>query len=133
MNRLSDIKRAQKESQFFRVLSSFFLKVTGEEPRLRSMTLSRVKLSPDKGSCSLYFYTPEGPEKFSELLPILILFKGSLRKAVSQEIPGRYTPELFFKFDETFEKQQRIETLLEKVKVEAFPEEIPDQDSEEES
>jgi ribosome-binding factor A len=118
MNRTSGIKRAQKESLMFREISRLFLSITIDEPRLRTIHVNRVGLSSDRSMCTVYFYTADGPQAFQALMPTLILYKPSLRKALSQAIPSRYTPDLIFKFDEQFEKQQRIEQLLEKIKTE---------------
>lgn len=78
--------------------------------------VSRVKLSDDKGVCIIFFYTTGGLEEFKQKLKILLLYKGSLRRALARSIASRYTPELVFKFDDQYEKQQRIENLLEQVK-----------------
>ena len=111
-----DVKRAQKESLLLREISQFFLQITLDFPELTSLSVSRVKLSPDKGACTVYFYAPGGLAEYEQKRPSLVLFKATLRKAISQSIPGRYTPELIFKFDDQFEKQQRLETLLNKIK-----------------
>ncbi len=87
-----------------------------DDTRLQGLTINRVQLSPDKGMCSVYFYTPLGEEHFKDMLRILILYKPSLRKALASRIQARYTPDLTFKFDTQFEKVQRVEELLEKVK-----------------
>lgn len=114
----SSIKRAQKESLFLREISNLFLKTSMDDKRLQGMHVNRVMLSPDKGWCTVYFYTPEGKAFFDEVLPILILYKPSLRKALASIINSRYVPDLVFKYDELYEKQMHIENLIEKVKAE---------------
>lgn len=109
------IKIAQKEKLLLREISSLFMKASIDDARLTGFTITRAELSTNKGLCSVYFYTPEGLLKFKEQLETLKLYKPSLRKALSG-LKGRYTPELVFKFDEQFEKQMRIENLLDKVK-----------------
>ncbi len=116
--RQKNIKQAQKEELLLRELAQLFLQIALDEPRLHDLFLNRVHLSPDKGMCSIYFYSPLGKKKFDEIFPILILYKPSLRAALAKRIPARYTPQLVFKFDDQFEKQQRIENLLEKIKTE---------------
>lgn len=114
---ISDIKRAQKESLIFREISQLFMQAGIDDPKLQTVTINRVALSPDKGSCTVFFYTPEGEETFqSSMLPILIQYKPSLRKALASRIRSRYTPELIFAYDKQLEKQIKIETLLEKIK-----------------
>ncbi len=118
MSSVSSIKRAQKESLILREVSQLFLQTSLDDPRLTELSIHRVQLSPDKGVCSLYFYTPLGEERFKELLSVLLSYKPSLRKALASRIQARYTPELVFKFDKQFDKQQRVEELLERVKTE---------------
>jgi ribosome-binding factor A len=117
-SRVSDIKRAQKESLLLHELSSYFLRITLDDERLKSLTLNRVKLSRDKSSCTLFFFCEGGAEMFKELLPALILYKPSMRKALADQIEGRYTPQLIFKYDAPFERQLSVEALLDKIKEE---------------
>lgn len=117
-SRVSDIKRAQKEKLLFRELSQLFLQLTLDDSRLRSISLNRVKLSPDKSLCTVYFYTPEGQEKFKEALEVLKLYRPSMRKAIAARIEARYTPDLRFLYDDSYEKQEQLDQLLEKVKKE---------------
>ncbi|MEX0939813.1 MAG: ribosome-binding factor A [Candidatus Babeliales bacterium] len=113
---LKDRKRAQKERLLFREISQLFLHLTLDDARLREITLSRLSLSPDKSMCTIYFYTPQGESYFKDVLEILKLYKPSLRKAIAEKIDARYTPELRFTFDSHYEKQERFEQLMEKIK-----------------
>jgi ribosome-binding factor A len=115
--RIHDIKRAQKEKLLFREISQLYLQLILDDSRLRAISLSRVELSPDKSLCTVYFYTPN-KEIFEEGLEVLKLYKSSIRKAIAANIKGRYTPDLRFEFDERYEKQERLDELLEKVKKE---------------
>lgn len=115
---IRNIKRSQKESLLLQKISQLFMQTAMDDNRLMGITISRVQLSDDKGLCRIFFYTSQGKEEFSKILPILILYKPSLRKALSSEIKSRYTPELLFAFDDSFEKTMRLEGILEKVKQE---------------
>jgi ribosome-binding factor A len=113
---LADIKRAQKESLLLRELSNFYLRITMDDDRLKDITLNRVKLSKDKSMCTLFFFSTQGVEHFEKTLPFLILYKPSMRKALSQSINARYTPQLVFKYDASFEKHLQIDALLDQLK-----------------
>lgn len=110
------IKKAQKERLLFREISNLFMKAAQEDSRLQGLTINRVKLSPDKGMCYVYFYTPQGEAHFDTLLPFLTLYKPSLRTALAKTITARYTPNLLFKFDDQFEKEDKVNNLIEKLK-----------------
>lgn len=116
MNRVNDIKRAQKASQLMRIICTLFASATRDDSRLRGAMISRVELSVDRSTCYVYFYTPEGEEAFREVLQHLVLYKPSLRAAIAKQIPGRYTPEIMFKFDQAFEKAERVEALFAQLK-----------------
>lgn len=64
------------------------------------------------------FYDPDGLEAFKKKLEILKLYKPSIRAALAKKIKSRYVPDLAFKFDEQFEKEQKIHEILDKVKKE---------------
>lgn len=113
--RQKNIKHAQKEALLLKEISRLFLQVTLDDPSLRDIQINRVKLSPDKGLCTVYFYAQGGEKAFNEKRKQLVLYKPALRHALAQQIPGRYTPDLRFKYDANFEKQLRIESLLESI------------------
>ena len=116
MTKTSDIKRAQKASLLFKTISQLYSNASYDNKELLGVYITRVEISADKGTCYVYFYTPDGPEVFQEKLPLLKLYKPSLRNALAKGIANRYTPEIFFKFDAQQEKIDRIESLFEKVK-----------------
>ncbi len=106
------IKRAQKESLLLREVSKMFHTITMEDSRLLGLFVNRVELSTDKGWCTIFFYTVDGFEKYSEQFEILKLYKPSMRKGLSTGIKGRYVPDLKFEYDSKFEKQQRLEKAM---------------------
>jgi ribosome-binding factor A len=113
---VQSIKKSQKESLLFRAIAQLFAQTTLDEKRLQGIAVSRVKLSDDKGVATVYFYAPGGMAEFKEKLSTIVLYKNSLRRALAQSINSRYTPELIFKFDDQYEKQQRLEGILEQIK-----------------
>ena len=116
MTKTSDIKRAQKTSLLYKTISQLYANASYDNKELTGLYITRVDLSANKSTCYIYFYTPEGEAVFKEKLPLLKLYKPSLRNALSKQIPNRYTPEIFFTFDLQQEKVDRLDALLEKVK-----------------
>ena len=92
------------------------LEAARDDASLQSITITRVALSADKSSCSVFFYTPAGEEAFKKMLETLKLYKPSLRTALAAKIRGRYTPDIIFRFDEQYEKSEKMNKLLEKLK-----------------
>ncbi len=95
-SRVSDIKRAQRESFLFREFSKLYMNLAQEKPEFKDLHMSRISISADKGRCSVLFYSPLGYEFFQEKLPLLILYKPSLRKALSHLRQSRYSPDSQF-------------------------------------
>ncbi len=114
--RTSSIKKNQKESLLKREISALLQQASMDYPDLFGLSVSHVTLSDDKGVCSIFFYSPEGKDIFEQKFDTLLLFKKSLRQALARRIPGRYVPELIFKYDEQLEKQLAIERLLDQIK-----------------
>ncbi len=117
-SRVSEIKHAQKESNYFHKISQLFIQIKQDEPELQNLFISRVALSPDKGRCTVLFYATGGIKEYEAKRPTLVLYKASLRKSLAQLIPGRYTPSLRFSYDPQIEKQRRVDALLDSLKKE---------------
>ncbi len=111
-----EIKRAQKESYLFREISNFFLQITIDEPRLTGIYINKISLSSDGGICTVLFLASNGRAEFEEKLPLLILYKPSLRSALAKTSQSRYTPNLVFRYDEDQEKADKINRLIDKLK-----------------
>jgi ribosome-binding factor A len=112
---LRDIKIAQKEAHLLREISKLLFQLTLDETSLQGIYVTRVKLSPDKSMCTVFFSCSTGKEDFEKKLSTLILYKPSLRSALSKVLSSRYTPDLIFAYDELSEKQKRMEELFHKI------------------
>jgi len=111
-----EIKKAQRESYFYREISTLFSRIIIDEPRISGLFINKVSLSSDGGTCVVLFLATNGRTEFEEKLPILILYKPSLRAALAKTGHGRYTPNLIFRYDEDQEKVDKINRLLDKLK-----------------
>ncbi len=111
-----EIKKAQRESYFYREISNLFLQITIDEPRLNGLFINKISLSSDGGVCTVLFLATNGRAEFEEKLPILILYKPSLRTALAKTSHSRYTPNLIFRYDEDQEKADKINRLIDKLK-----------------
>ncbi|MDF2964705.1 MAG: rbfA [Rickettsiaceae bacterium] len=78
-----------------------------------SVTVSDVKLSPDLKAATC-FVLPFGFTKITEedLMEALEASKYSIRSQVTKKINLRYSPDLKFVYDESFEKAFTIDKLL---------------------
>jgi ribosome-binding factor A len=113
-----EIRKAQRESYFHQEISKLFLQITMDEPRLHGLFINRVHLSPDGGTCVVLFLATNGKSEFEEKLPTLVLYKPSMRTALAKTSRGRYTPNLIFRYDDDYEKVEKINRLLDTLKEE---------------
>ena len=80
------------------------------------VTITDVEVSPDLKYASVYVMTTNGVG-LKEALNGLQLAANYLRKQVSARLQLSYSPELFFKVDESFARVDQIEKLLRDPKV----------------
>src|ERR1700742_3935352 len=97
--RQQEVKHAQRESFLHREIASLITRLMSDEPQLAGIFINRLKLSPDRGKCTVYFYALGGKPAFEEKLPLLILYKPSIRHAIATAMQSRYTPEIRFTYD----------------------------------
>ncbi|KKP22470.1 MAG: Ribosome-binding factor A [candidate division TM6 bacterium GW2011_GWF2_28_16] len=118
----SNRKREQKTSLFFHEVSNLIRTLALDEPDLIKVFVTRVTLSNDYGICFVYFSTYTDKAEFDKALPILKMYKSSLRHALAQIIQARYATNLVFLYDEQKEKERKINALLDEA-VKDLPEE----------
>jgi ribosome-binding factor A len=116
MKTVQRIKHEQREKLLLRELASLLQMRATEDPLIGKASLTRVTLSPDRSSCALFFYMPEGAAAFDPILEQLKLYKPSMRAALAKTLTGRGVPELSFRFDDQFEKQSRLHSIMDSLK-----------------
>lgn len=84
------------------------------DPRLDSVTITAVKLTPDLQLATVYFriYGEANPGKIERATKGLESAGGFFRKRLSEALDIRRTPNLRFFYDESIERGARIEKLL---------------------
>lgn len=94
-------------------LSDLFARGALSDPALAgvSLTVTEVRASPDLKNATV-FVTPLGGEDMDQIVSALERASGFLRAQVARSIEVRYTPNLQFEADRTFENARRIDDLL---------------------
>jgi len=111
-SRSLNIKREQKKSFLLREVAALVRQVALDEPKLSILFVTRIELSKDSGICYVYISTHTDKEAYEEGLEILKLYKPSMRKALAQAMHTRYVPNLRFRYDESKDKERRINELF---------------------
>ena len=87
------------------------------EPEFEKVTIivSEVRAAPDLKSATIYLLPMMGSGISSPIfLELLKKNASKIRKLVCQRVYLRYAPELFFKFDESFEHASKLNNLIKK-------------------
>jgi len=84
-----------------------------DDPALhgRSITITEVRISPDLRNATA-FAAPLGGEDMQRTIAALNRAAGFLRGRLSREIDMRYTPQLSFISDDSYDEARRIDQLL---------------------
>jgi ribosome-binding factor A len=89
-----------------------------QDPGIGFLTITRVKLTPDLQQARV-FYTTIGDEKQrAETAKALRRATPFLRRQVGQRLRLKHVPELQFFYDESIERQDRIERILQDIHTE---------------
>lgn len=95
------------------VLSDALMRGDHHEPALEgiSVTVGEVRLSPDLKVATVYVM-PLGGHDAGRVLAALDHAKGELRRRVNREVRLKYSPELRFRLDETFDRMDETRRML---------------------
>lgn len=107
-------QRPRRVGEQVRHLLAELLRAGGcRDPALRqaSITVTEVRISPDLRNATAYVM-PLGGANAAEILAGLKRGTPFLRGHLARELPLRRAPNLSFALDETFERADRISTLL---------------------
>jgi len=92
-------------------LARLFLRGTND-PRLRDVTVSAVRMSPDLRVARVYVRTLGGEETRAAMMKALARAAHFVRGEVGRALGLRVTPELRFEYDVTPDTAQRVDELL---------------------
>jgi ribosome-binding factor A len=95
------------------------------DPRLANVTVTGVEVSPDLKMASIFISALGDREARAAALQGLQHASSYVRWQLAQRIQLRYTPELLFELDESWQRGARIDELLEQVQNDDALEESP--------
>ncbi|MBM7094219.1 MULTISPECIES: 30S ribosome-binding factor RbfA [Alteribacter] len=86
-----------------------------KDPRVGFVTVTAVDVTGDLQQATAYITVYGEDEQKEQTLNGLSKATGFIRSEIGKRIQIRKTPELYFKFDESIERGNRIEELLRKL------------------
>ena len=96
-----------------RALSEILVQGTIHDPDLNriSVTVSEVTASPDLKIATAYV-CPLGGQGGEDLIALLAKNKSEIRRSISKKLTLKYTPDLRFRIDETFDRMDETRRLF---------------------
>jgi len=96
-----------------RALSDILMQGTIHDPDLNriSVTVSEVTTSPDLKIATAYV-CPLGGRGGEDLIALLAKNKSEIRRSISKKLTLKYTPDLRFRIDETFDRMDETRRLF---------------------
>ncbi|HVE82714.1 MAG TPA: 30S ribosome-binding factor RbfA [Myxococcales bacterium] len=86
------------------------------DPRIGFITITGVKVSADLRTARVFYSMLGTDEAREETQRGLDAAKGFVRREISSALKLRYSPEIFFTFDESVAEGDKIDRLLREVK-----------------
>ena len=104
--------RPERVGEAIRQELSVMLQREVHDPGIGFVTLTRVKVSPDLQVVRVYYTVIGDDRERRETAKALERAVPFLRRQIGQRVRLRRVPELHFEYDESIEKQDRIEKIL---------------------
>jgi ribosome-binding factor A len=108
-------KRSEKVAESIHELVSELMIKGLKDPRIGFVTVTGVKVTDDLHFATIYFSVIGNDEEKLATEKGLNSAKGFIRKEIAKNLRMRYVPEIFFKYDSSFEYGQRIENILNEI------------------
>ena len=107
--------RTERASSFILQEITLLLQNSVRDPRVKPVTVTSVDLTRDRRIARIYVACYSGADALREALEGLESAKGFLRRELGQLLHWRFTPELEFRVDGSWEYGAKIDTLLEAI------------------
>ena len=91
---------------------SLMLQNKVKDPGMRVVTVTDVTVTPDLKTARIHYSVLGGDQERLSVRDALRRSKGFIRKELGRTLQMRYSPEVAFLYDDTFEKGARIDRLL---------------------
>jgi ribosome-binding factor A len=118
---LADSVRIRRVAEQIRGELSTILRDEVRDPRIRLVTITRVKLASDLGAATIFF-SPLGEdpsaERSAELEAAMRAVSGFVRRSLSRRVKLRHTPDLRFILDDSIAEGSETLALIRSLDVE---------------
>ena len=109
------VKRSEKIAEAIHEIVSALLLKGVKDPRIGFTTITGVKVSDDLHFATIYFSVIGNDAEKKSTGSGLNSAKGFIRRELGKSLRMRYVPEIFFRYDESVEYGQRIDSLIDEI------------------
>src|SRR3954452_10911591 len=110
-------RRVDRIEEQLRIEISEIVEREIQDPRVHFVTMSRIKVTPDLGQARVYITVLGSPEDRKKALQGLRSAAHFVKRSLAKRLHHlRRLPDLIFEYDETIEKDMRLEQLLDQIK-----------------
>ena len=116
-------KRQRRVATQIQEILSELLLFEAKDPRIVGVTIMDVDIDRELQYATVYVTSLDGPEYQNEILDSLDRAKGFLRRELGKQISIQHTPDLRFRWDDSQERAQRINDLLDSLDIQSADDE----------
>jgi len=103
------------EKELLRIINNAIIYKVRDQ-RLKEVSVTDVKLSPDQQFARIFFSTLEDDVNLEHIIALLTKASGFIKKEIADTKILRKIPDLRFVYDDTENKAREIESIIEKIK-----------------
>ncbi len=108
-------KRSAKVADAIRVELATLLVSKVRDPNLQGVSISRVDVTDDLSIARIYFTVLDNQEGVKSAGKGLQRAKGFMRSHIAKALNLRFTPALQFRYDETAQKVEELDTIFQEI------------------
>ena len=108
-------KRSAKVADAIRVELATLLVSKVRDPNLRDVNISRVDVTDDLSIARIFFTVLDHQEEKRSAEKALSRAKGFMRSHIAKTLNLRFTPVLQFRYDETAQKVEELDTIFQEI------------------
>jgi ribosome-binding factor A len=112
-----NFKRSDKVAEAIHEFISGLLIKGLKDPRIGFVTVTGVKLTDDLHLATIYFSVVGSEDEKKSSEKGLNSAKGFIRKEIGKNLRLRYVPDIIFKYDNSMDYAQRIESIIHEINV----------------
>jgi len=110
-----NFKRSEKVAEAVHEFISELLIKGLKDPRIGFVTVTGVKVTDDLHLATVYFSVVGSDDEKKSSEKGLNSAKGFIRKELGRNLRLRYVPDIIFKYDNSLDYGQRIETIIQEI------------------